>query len=70
MGRDFLEIRTVVEQRPKTIKIFEFPIIEDLVTMFVNEAAIGRVDNEPISTQSRAGRDIKDFMIKSNVSST
>lgn len=67
MARQIITISAQVGQMPVQVKVFEFPIIEDLVNAMIIEAMFTRRQRQPMSTRSPVGRDTKDFLIKSNV---
>jgi hypothetical protein len=69
VARQVVRIVSQVDGFPVRVQVFEFPIIEDLVSRLVNEASFARKLQEPISRQSPFTRDIKDFLIKSTVGS-
>ena len=67
MARESVTVSATVGDLPVEVKVVEFPIIEDLVRSMVVESMFTRRQNQVLGTDSPVGRDIKDFIIKSNV---
>lgn len=67
MAREKVKVTATVGDLPVEIEVVEFPIIEDLVRAMVVESMFTRRQVQTLSTSSPVGRDIKDFIIKSNV---
>lgn len=67
MARQQMEVRATVGGREVSVRVSEFPIIEDLVDQLTIESIMVRRFGETMSSFSPIGRDVKDFIIKSNV---
>jgi len=67
VAREFVEAKATVEGRLISIRVVEFPIIEDIALQFIKEAALARIDQVLLRAESPVGRPVKDFIIKSNV---
>lgn len=67
MARQIVEITTDIDGIPAKVRVAEFPTIEDTVLAMAAETIFTRKFGEALSTDSPIGRDIKDFLIKSNV---
>jgi hypothetical protein len=67
MARQQIEVRASVQGQEVVIRIADFPIIEDLVSQLIIESIVTRRQGEAMSSFSSSGRDVKDFLIKTNV---
>ncbi len=67
MAREIVEVKTQVGQTPVRIRVVEFPAAEDIVLQLLAERIFSLKTGESLSTLSPIGRDLKDFLIKTNV---
>lgn len=65
--RGIVEVSTRVGETPVKIRVTEFPIIEDVILQLIAERVFSIKIGESLSTVSPIGRDLKDFLIKTNV---
>jgi hypothetical protein len=67
MPRQAIQVVTRVEDRDLVVTVYEIPIMEDLLISFTKEAALTRFKNRSLAVDSPVARDVKDFLLKSNV---
>jgi hypothetical protein len=67
MPRQSAQVVTKVDDRNLVVTIYEIPVMEDLLISFTKEAALSRFKNRSLAVDSPVARDIKDFLLKSNV---